>query len=267
MMVKIWQGPAVNGLLLLANLACFLFKRPVDRTFANSKKFKPMKHLLIYSSVLVLLASCSAAKSAFQPKAVTAAQPKQSEFIEGIEVKPETTPAVTKGSATGNNNTSFQTKNVAKYSSSLELYTFTQFKYAIKLDVPVETLQNVNLYNTIDQWLGTRYRLGGTTQRGIDCSAFVQTIMLGVFALQLPRTAREQFDLSKWVPMTALKEGDLLFFNTIGGVSHVGVYLQNNRFVHASSSGGVMISDLNDNYWTSKLICAGRVLQSILPRP
>lgn len=247
-------------------MACFLFKRPVDRTFANSKKFKPMKHLLIYSFVLVLLASCSTVKSSFQPKAVTAVQPKQSEFIEGIEVKPENTPAVTKGSVSGNNsNTSFQTKNIAKYSSTLELYTFTQFKYAIKMDVPVETLQNVNLYNTIDQWLGTRYRLGGTTQRGIDCSAFVQTVMLGVFALQLPRTAREQFDLSKWVPMTNIKEGDLLFFNTIGGVSHVGVYLQNHRFVHASSSGGVMISDLNDSYWSSKLICAGRVVQSILP--
>ena len=228
-----------------------------------------MKHLLIYSSVLVLLASCSTVKGTFQPKAATAsAQPKQPEFIDGIEIKSDVTPAVTKNAGTGNNNSiSFQTKNTAKYSSSLELYTFTQFKYAIKLDVPVETLQNVSLYNTIDQWLGTRYRLGGTTQRGIDCSAFVQTIMLGVFALQLPRTAREQFDLSKWVPMTALKEGDLLFFNTIGGVSHVGVYLQNNKFVHASSSGGVMISDLNDNYWTSKLICAGRVLQSILPRP
>ena len=249
-----------------ANLARFLFKRPVDRTFANSKKFKPMKHLLIYSSVLLLLASCSAVKSSFQPKAATAVQPKQSEFIEGIEVKVETTPAVTKRSPTGNKKyNSFQTKKVANYNSSLELYSFTQFKYAIKMDVPVETLQNVNLYNTIDQWLGTRYRLGGTTQRGIDCSAFVQTVMLGVFALQLPRTAREQFDLSKWVPMTALKEGDLLFFNTIGGVSHVGIYLQNNKFVHASSSGGVMISDLNDNYLTSKLICAGRVLQSILP--
>lgn len=248
-------------------MACFLFKRPVDRTFANSKKFKPMKHLLISVPLLLLFASCSTIKSTLQPKAAAVAvQPKQSEFIEGIEIKSDNTPAVKKNLTTGNN-ISFQTKNTAKYNSSLELYTYTQFKYAIKLDVPVETLQNVNLYNTIDQWLGTRYRLGGTTQRGIDCSAFVQTVMLGVFAVQLPRTAREQFDMSKWVPMTALKEGDLLFFNTIGGVSHVGVYLQNNKFVHASSSGGVMISDLNDNYWTSKLICAGRVLQTILPQP
>ncbi len=228
-----------------------------------------MKCFLIYFSVLFLLASCSSVKSTIQSKPATiTAQPKQSEFFAGIEVKSENTPSGTKGSASGiSSNPAFQTKNVANYSSSLELYTFTQFKYAIKLDVPVETLHNVNLYNTIDQWLGTRYRLGGTTQRGIDCSAFVQTVMLGVFALQLPRTAREQFDLSKWVPMTNIKEGDLLFFNTIGGVSHVGVYLQNHRFVHASSSGGVMISDLNDSYWSSKLICAGRVVQSILPRP
>ena len=228
-----------------------------------------MKKLLIYFSVLFLLVSCSTVKSTYQPKAGTAAaQPKQSEFIEGIEIRSESAPAVTKGSASGkSSNSSFQTKNVAKYSSSLELYTFTQFKYAIKMDVPVETLQNVNLYNAIDQWLGTRYRMGGTTQRGIDCSAFVQTIMLGVFALQLPRTAREQFDVSSWVPLTNIKEGDLLFFNTIGGVSHVGLYLHNHKFVHSSSSGGVMISDLTDSYWSSKLICAGRVLQSIIPQP
>ncbi len=228
-----------------------------------------MKYLLISIPVLFLLASCSTVKSAFQPKqAAVAVQPKQSEFIEGIEVKPESTPAVTKGSFSGKNSyTSFQTKNIAGYNSSLELYSFTQFKYAIKLDVPVETLQNSNLYNTIDEWWGTPYRLGGTTQKGIDCSAFVQTIMLGVFALQLPRTAREQRGVAEWVPLSDLREGDLIFFNTKGRISHVGVYLHNNKFVHASTSFGVMISDLNETYWSHKIVGAGRVLQTIFPRP
>jgi murein DD-endopeptidase / murein LD-carboxypeptidase len=55
-----------------------------------------------------------------------------------------------------------------------------------------------------------------------------------------------------------LKEGDLVFFNTTGGVSHVGVYLQNNKFVHASTSGGVMISDLDESYWAKRFIGIGR---------
>lgn len=241
----------------------------MNRTFAAAKKFNHMKNLLTSITILTLFASCSTLKSALQPKtAVVAEQPKHSEFIEGIEVKPQTTPVATKGSSTGKQNyTSFQTKNIASNSSPLELYTFTQFKYAIMMDVPVETLQNVNLYNTIDAWWGTPYRLGGSTQRGVDCSAFIQTIMLGVFSVQLPRTAREQFDVSAWVPMTNLQEGDLIFFNTRGGVSHVGLYLQNNKFVHASTSGGVMISDLTETYWSKKIICAGRVLQSTFPRP
>lgn len=228
-----------------------------------------MKNLLLLFTVLLTLASCSAVKSAFQPKAaVKTVQPKQSEFIEQIEVKADAVPVSTRSSSSGTSHHSvFLTKNIVNNNSALELFSLTQFKYAIRLDVPVEQLQNKNLYTIIDEWWGTPYRLGGSTQKGIDCSAFVQTLMLGVFAIQLPRTAKEQRDLSEWVPMTDLREGDLIFFNTRGGVSHVGVYLQNNKFVHASTSGGVMISDLSETYWNRKLIGAGRVLQTILPRP
>ncbi len=74
----------------------------------------------------------------------------------------------------------------------------------------------------------------------------------------MPRTAREQFKATHQISRTELKEGDLVFFNTSGGVSHVGIYLQNNKFVHAASSAGVMISDLYDNYWSSKFLGAGR---------
>lgn len=149
----------------------------------------------------------------------------------------------------------------------LEMFSISQFKYAIRLDVPVELIQNKALYDFIDDWWGVPYRMGGMTQKGIDCSAFMQTLFFGVFALKLPRTAREQKTVTEWIPMNDLREGDLVFFNTRGGVSHVGMYLHNNKFVHASTSSGVMISDLNDSYWSRKLIGAGRILQSILPRP
>jgi lipoprotein Spr len=115
----------------------------------------------------------------------------------------------------------------------------------------------------LDEWLGTRYRLGGTDKEGIDCSAFMQVLFTRLYGINLPRTAREQYTVSQKLSRAELKEGDLVFFNTIGGVSHVGMYLQNNKFVHASS-GGVTISDLYEDYWLKKLIGVGRVDVSLL---
>jgi cell wall-associated NlpC family hydrolase len=246
-------------------LAHFLLKRGCVATFAPLKNSNTMmiRHLLTYLSAILLLTSCSAVKNAFQPKQSSTA----TTIEEKNEVRPEYKRVRTGSSTSTQQSSIFQTKDVANYSSSLELVSLSQFKYAIRLDVPVETIQNKPLYELIDNWWGTPYRLGGTTQKGVDCSAFVQTLMIGVFAMQLPRTAREQKEVSSWIPMTDLKEGDLVFFNTRGSVSHVGVYLHNNKFVHASTSGGVMISDLNETYWSRKLLGAGRVLQNSSPKP
>ena len=109
--------------------------------------------------------------------------------------------------------------------------------------------------------MGTRYRLGGNSKDGIDCSALMQILFTSLYGINLPRTAREQYDFSRKISRTELKEGDLVFFNTIGGVSHVGMYLQNNKFIHAST-GGVTISDLYDEYWMKKFIGVGRVDQN-----
>lgn len=133
-----------------------------------------------------------------------------------------------------------------------------QLKYALLLDTEVEQIQNTSLYSNIDQWLGTRYRLGGSTKDGIDCSALVQILFATQYGINLPRTAREQYDATNHISRTDLKEGDLVFFNTNGGVSHVGIYLQNNKFVQAGSSTGVTISDLFDPYWERRFIGAGR---------
>jgi hypothetical protein len=135
-------------------------------------------------------------------------------------------------------------------------------KYAMMMDVEVEALTNTELYNFIDNWYGTHYRMGGTTKNGIDCSAFSGTLLSTIFSFNMPRTAREQYKICEHLNKEDLLPGDLVFFNTHGsGVSHVGVYLANNHFVHSSSSEGVKISSLDEDYYSRKFICGGRVNQ------
>lgn len=142
---------------------------------------------------------------------------------------------------------------------AIESASALQLKYAILLNIEVELLSDNALLAYIDEWYGTRYRMGGTNKTGVDCSAFVQAIYTSAFAVSLPRTARDQYNTARIISSTELKEGDLVFFNTRGGVSHVGIYLQNNKFVHASTSNGVTISDMFDPYYLRRFIGAGRI--------
>lgn len=108
--------------------------------------------------------------------------------------------------------------------------------------------------------LGIRYRFGGSSYDGIDCSAFVKKVFASL-DLSLPRTAREQYSLGVEVPAAELQEGDLLFFRTYATFpSHVGIYIGNDLMVHASSEGGrVMISKMNTPFFQSRFIGARRI--------
>lgn len=141
-----------------------------------------------------------------------------------------------------------------------ESYYSLQFKYAILLDAPVEEMLDHQLIEFLESWYGTPYRMGGVDKTGVDCSAFVQSLMLTMYGVAVPRTSREQYDQCKRISKNKLVEGDLVFFRTQRkkGVSHVGVYLRNNKFVHASTSSGVMISDLGEEYFSKRYAGAGR---------
>lgn len=149
--------------------------------------------------------------------------------------------------------------------NSIEGASSLQIKYGLLLNIELELIKNFNLYRAIDEWYGTPYRWGGSSKSGVDCSAFVQSIYSNIFNILLPRTAREQYSATRQLSRDELKEGDLVFFNTIGGVSHVGIYLQNNKFVHAATSEGVMISDLDDNYWSKRFINGSRYEANNVP--
>lgn len=128
------------------------------------------------------------------------------------------------------------------------------------MDKPVETIWNDRLITFLEDWYGVPYRYGGATKKGIDCSAFTCELMDDVYGVTLPRTSRDQYKAASQISKKSLEQGDLVFFNTRGrGISHVGVYLGNNKFVHASTSSGVMISDLDENYFSKRFSGSGRI--------
>jgi LysM repeat protein len=116
------------------------------------------------------------------------------------------------------------------------------------------------LRSIAETYLGVPYRYGGTTRRGIDCSAFVQQVF-GEMGVDVPRTSRQQYALGTPLDQSELQYGDLVFFNTLGsGVSHVGIYLGDGEFIHAATiPPRVTITALNDNYWSPRYIGARRV--------
>ncbi|MDV6320363.1 C40 family peptidase [Chromohalobacter sp. HP20-39] len=99
------------------------------------------------------------------------------------------------------------------------------------------------------RWVGTPYRLGGTTQRGIDCSALMQHVYSDAFQVSLPRTTEQQMQEGRRVQRSELAAGDLVFFRSPGPYNHVGVYVGDGYFLHASTSQGVKLSRLDNVYW------------------
>ncbi|WP_415905637.1 NlpC/P60 family protein [Neptuniibacter sp. QD48_55] len=105
------------------------------------------------------------------------------------------------------------------------------------------------LLDQYNSWVGTPYRLGGNTRSGIDCSAFTQVTFRDQFGVDIPRTTRDQLGSGSNIAKGQLKAGDLVFFQTGYKQRHVGIYVQEGQFLHASTSKGVIISRLDNPYW------------------
>ena len=119
---------------------------------------------------------------------------------------------------------------------------------------------NAHLYEVVNSWLGVPYRYGGTDRSGIDCSAFVGTVVKEVYGKALHRTANEMLQDVSLIARSQLHEGDLLFFtNSKGKVSHVGIYLKEGLFAHSSTSNGVSVSSVESNYWSKHFYRGGRL--------
>lgn len=227
-----------------------------------------MKNLFIVCSILFALGCSSSRTTSSNSSGIDSRHKSNSsfEFINDISTQP-----VTESHYVNSRSRSSIPKNQSLdpspyYGSSIETYSPLRFKYAILTDATVEELSNLNLrlLSFIEDWYGTRYQYGGNSKEGIDCSGFVYLLMSAVYNVNnLPRTSQDQYDASKRVTLDEIREGDLVFFHTQRNdkhneVTHVGVYLLNHKFIHASISG-VMISDMGEGYYSHHFVGAGRI--------
>ena len=111
----------------------------------------------------------------------------------------------------------------------------------------------------VKPWLGTPYKYGKASKSGTDCSGYVMNIYKEKTGISLPHSSTQMFQMGKKIEKGGLKTGDLVFFGGGSGVDHVGVYLGDGNFTHASTSRGVMISPLTDSYWQPRYKGARRI--------
>lgn len=143
------------------------------------------------------------------------------------------------------------------YASTIDTASVVQYYKSWGLDLDPTT--NLALYNEVYKWMGTPYCYGGDTRKGLDCSGFSNKIYTSVYDRELKGGSRDIYKEVKPIRSRNLQEGDLLFFKIRKGqISHVGIYLKDGKFAHASKSNGVIISDLSEDYYKRHFFKAGR---------
>lgn len=133
---------------------------------------------------------------------------------------------------------------------------------SVRLGVDIDLEDNHKLYLEAANWMGVPYRLAGDTKRGTDCSGLTSQLYKKVYHTKLPRSTDGQKEESSKVARRNLREGDLVFFTSSRSgrkVAHVGIYLKDEKFIHASTSSGVIVSRLDEKYYTRHWMSGGRV--------
>lgn len=133
-------------------------------------------------------------------------------------------------------------------------------EYSKLLGVELNGNEDKEFIKTVAAWLGTPYKYGGASKEGTDCSGFVKTVYESLYKVSLYRSAADLIKNTEIISRKNLETGDLVFFKINSSkVSHVGIYINENKFIHASSSKGVIVSDLEMDYYKKYFYCGGRV--------
>ena len=149
-----------------------------------------------------------------------------------------------------------KTVGTAKQDSSKHLNSVEKARTAINKKETAKAAQKAtprgNLENYARGWMGAKYVYGAASKTKTDCSGFVMQVYKGYYNIALDHSASKMYKDSrgKSVSRGSLKEGDLVFFGSLWKIDHVGIYLTGDRFIHASTSKGVMISPMHDKYWS-----------------
>jgi murein DD-endopeptidase / murein LD-carboxypeptidase len=155
------------------------------------------------------------------------------------------------------------TKEVSKTKTNTTTATVSSSKTKIvaeKLGISEKDVKGKKLYSFISEWYETPYKYGGCGKDGVDCSCFTGTLYYRVYGKIISRTSSQLYKESDHIKTKNLEEGDLVFFKIASkDISHVGVYLKDDKFVHASTKKGVMISSLQEQFFKDTYYGAGRV--------
>ena len=132
----------------------------------------------------------------------------------------------------------------------------------VTVDSKYDTNDYLRFGSILQEYLGRPYKGKSKYEEGLDCSHFTQTVFKRFDNINIPRMASDQFKKGKEVQFKHLRYGDLVFFKTgRKKISHVGIYIGDNSFIHASTSNGVIISGMSEKYWAERYVGARRVLK------
>lgn len=151
-------------------------------------------------------------------------------------------------------------RNVSEHTTAKKEDHFIK-EYSARLGIPLDNKTNKELIIAVSEWLGVPYKYGGDSKSGTDCSGFIGQVYKKVYNKSISRSANGLYEEAKKINKNQLKDGDLVFFkiNTTK-VGHVGIYLKDGYFIHATTKRGVMVNNLNEDYYSKYYFASGRII-------